>query len=255
MREAHGLKAGVLLAYGSVILMNILANAWPLFGRSTGAISNQFDALFTPAGFTFSIWGLIYLLLGLFVARLMTYDASTDPMLFRKLAIWFIISCLFNIAWLIVWHALLIVWAMAMLSFLSYTVGRIAVLIHELAEPPAKFERTTFMIYFGWVSVASIANVTIWLVSLDLIDPFGTASIWLTSLLVLIGVGIAINVIRYFKSPVYSLVYIWAYLGIVLNQFERPSSVPWLLVGTLIFSILTMIAYNLIAFLPKYSNA
>lgn len=106
MREAHGLKAGVLLAYGSVILMNILANAWPLFGRSTGAISNQFDALFTPAGFTFSIWGLIYLLLGLFVARLMTYDASTDPMLFRKLAIWFIISCLFNIAWLIVWHAL-----------------------------------------------------------------------------------------------------------------------------------------------------
>ena len=244
MREAHGLKAGALLAYASVILMNILANAWPLFGRSTGAISNQFDALFTPAGITFSIWGLIYVLLGLFVARLLTYDATTNPILFRKLTIWFIVSCIFNIAWLVIWHALLIVWAMAMLFFLTYTVGRIAVLIHELADAPATFERTTFMVYFGWVSVASIANVTIWLVSLELLDPFGTVSIWLTSLLVLIGVGIAINVVRYFMSPVYGLVFVWAYFGIVLKQFERSLPVPWLLVVTLLMSMIGLIAFS-----------
>ena len=251
MRGTYWLKGLALIAYGSVIMMNILANAWPLFGRSTGAISNQFDALFTPAGLTFSIWGLIYLLLGLFVARLLTYDATTDPVLFRKLTVWFIISCLLNIAWLVVWHALLIAWAMTALFFLTYAVGRIAVLIHESASSSSRFERTTFMIYFGWVSVATIANVTIWLVSLNLLDPFGAASIGWTTGLVFIGTTIAILVVRYFMSPTYGLVFVWAYFGIVLKQFERSQPVPWVLVIALLICIVLILASSALTILPK----
>ncbi|TVP94125.1 MAG: tryptophan-rich sensory protein [Acholeplasmatales bacterium] len=246
MRETTWLKGTVLLAYILVIIMNVVANTLPLFGRTTGAISNQFDALFTPAGITFSIWGLIYLLLGFFVVRFMTYDGSIDRVLFRKTAIWFCVSCVFNIAWLFAWHAVFIVWAMAALFFLTHAIGRLVVLIHESYANGSGFEKTTFTLYLGWVSVATIANVTIWLVSLDLTDPFGRASVIGTAAILLVGAVMAILVNHYLGSLVYGLVFIWAYAGILLKQFERAIPVPWLLVASAVISMALIIGVSLL---------
>src|SRR5690606_30843709 len=95
----------VIAAYVATIVMNALANLLPLFGRSTDEISDSFPSLFTPAGYAFSVWGLIYLALAGFVIYQATASGRADARLpaVRRL---FVISCLFNVGWLLSWHAL-----------------------------------------------------------------------------------------------------------------------------------------------------
>jgi len=86
-----------------MIYMNYLANAKPLGGITTGEISDKYNTLFTPSGFTFSIWGIIYILVFMFVIVFVTSTPTSlsNPQLLGTL---FIISCLLNASWLLSWH-------------------------------------------------------------------------------------------------------------------------------------------------------
>lgn len=44
----------------ATIVVNGLANALPLNGVTSGEVSNRFGVYFVPAGYVFSVWGLIY---------------------------------------------------------------------------------------------------------------------------------------------------------------------------------------------------
>jgi hypothetical protein len=52
-----------IVLFAIMVVMNYLANALPLNDKTTGELSDSYPNLFVPAGITFSIWGIIYLLI------------------------------------------------------------------------------------------------------------------------------------------------------------------------------------------------
>ena len=92
-----------------MVFVNYLANALPINGKNTGELSNQYPNLFVPAPLTFAIWGVIYLLVLVFcvVQSKSLFSRNPDPttaILVSKVSVFFIISCLFNAGWILVWH-------------------------------------------------------------------------------------------------------------------------------------------------------
>ena len=90
-----------LLLFGGMIAMNYLANALPMNGKTTGQLSDSYPNLFVPAGITFSIWGIIYLLLAGYCA--VQFTGNNQAVL--AITGWlFAISCILNAIWIVCWH-------------------------------------------------------------------------------------------------------------------------------------------------------
>ena len=170
-----------LLFFVFMITMNALANGLPLNGYNTGEISDMYPNLFVPAGFTFSIWGIIYLLL-------LGYVAYSTPILWKRdetnllskavitTANYFILTCALNGVWIMMWHMLLI--ELSLLLMLGFLVTLIV--IYRKLQPhriqltgiQKLFLYVPFVVYLGWISVATIANTTALLVHYNW-DGFG----------------------------------------------------------------------------------
>lgn len=147
----------MVIAYIAMVTVNILSNTLPINGQTTQEISAKQVVLFTPAGYVFSIWGLIYFLLAIWLIiqflRRNTKEATSDD-----IAILFITSCLLNICWLLTWHyeyfglsviVMLGLLATLILLYQSYSIDDFTF-----------GGRLPFSFYLGWISVATIANIT-----------------------------------------------------------------------------------------------
>ena len=205
------------------MIVNGLANSIPINNIATGGVSDAYGNLFAPTGVTFSIWGVIYLLLAahtLFQFGLFQKDrGKSRNELFRNIGVYFVISSIANILWIFSWHyyrisisLLLIVIILACLIKIADTIGKEQLLLKEKA-----FIGVPFSVYFGWITVATIANVAAFLVSIGW-DGFSIPDqIW-TVLVVLIGA--AIGIMRMFQDRTipYGLVFIWAYVVIWIKH-------------------------------------
>ena len=145
------------------ITVNGLANALPLNGQNTGEISDRFDIYFVPAGYVFAIWGLIYL--GLIVFTIyQALPAQKDNPLLRKIYPAYWIGNLANAIWIFLWHyeffALTLVAMITLLASLLYIFIQISNAEPELDRNQRWFVKLPISIYLGWVSVATIANVS-----------------------------------------------------------------------------------------------
>ncbi len=216
------IKFLVLGSYLGMVVVNVLANALPINNLSTGAISDLYPNLFTPAGLTFSIWGLIYLLLGLYVIYQFGFfqkDKSQDRQdLLKKLSVYFIATSVANAAWIFAWHYMMPGLSLAIMIALLACLIKIADLLkgRNFSRQEKFFIRLPFAIYFGWITVATIANVTVFLVSLGW-DGFGVApSVW-TVMILLVGAVIGIARMTKDRSIAYGLVFVWAYAGILIK--------------------------------------
>ena len=217
-------KALVVVTYLAMITMNVLANALPLNGRRTGEVSDAYPSLFTPAGVTFSIWGVIYLLLGLHVLYQLGLFRGTAPdvgrsALLNRVGVLFAVSSLANVAWIFAWHydviALSAVLILVMLVCLILIADTLRVA--RLSTRERWFVGLPFSVYFGWITVATVANITVLLVSLKW-DGFGiSASVWAT-VIVLVAMAIGTATMLYNRDVAYGLVLIWAYVGILIRQ-------------------------------------
>jgi len=217
------LKIIATLAYGIMIYVNFLANSLPINGRATGVISDSYPNLFAPAGLTFAIWGVIYLLLlGYVVYQFAPFkngkNSKKDAWV-KKVSGWFIATSVVNSVWIFAWHYDFIgLSVLIMLVFLVLLI-RITDILREvkLSTRERLFISLPFSVYFGWITIATIANITVFLVSVGW-DGWGISdSIW-TSIILVIGAVIGFLRMRKDKSVAYGLVFIWAYLGILLKH-------------------------------------
>lgn len=208
-----------LLAYIAMIVVNFLATSLPINNRGTGEISDAYSNLFAPAGITFSIWGLIYLLLAIYVIY---QFKSKNGGLLKKINILFIITSIANILWIFAWHYDYIGLSLALMLVLLIGLIKIADTLrsNELTAEEKKFIGIPFSVYFGWITVATIANVTVFLVSINW-GGFGIAEFIWTSIILLIGATIGILRMNKDKSVAYGLVLVWAYLGILLKHLSN----------------------------------
>ena len=213
-----------VLAVIATIVINGLANALPLNGLTTGEISDRFEVYFVPAGYVFSIWGLIYLLLILF-AVFQALPGQGDNRRLKEVGYLFALSCLANAAWLFLWHyeqfpltllAMLSLLVLLILVYLRLGIGQVAVAPVEkwLVQIP-------FSIYLGWITVATIANATSLLAYWNW-SGWGLGDETWTIIMLLAGAGIASAVSLTRGDIAYVLVIVWAFVGIAARHGETP---------------------------------
>ena len=230
----------------ATIAINGLANALPINGQNTGEISDRFAVYFVPAGYVFSIWGLIYL--GLIVyAIFQALPAQRENPRLRATGWWIFLGGLANITWIFLWHyeqfpltliAMLILLATLIITYLRLGVGRGSA---SRAEKLAV--HLPFSIYLGWITVATVANVTSLLDHLAW-DGFGIApEIWMGIVLTaVLGIALLMNFTR--RDVAYAAVILWALAGIsvkhaAVDAVAVPTWITFALVlGTLIAALL-----------------
>jgi hypothetical protein len=212
------------ITYGLMVLVNALANIIPINNITTGEVSDSYFNLFAPTGLTFSIWGLIYVLLGWYVYTQLkginTVAVPDKQAVYSKVNLYFSLSSIANFIWIFAWHYRVILLSLLLMLFILVML----ILISLQFKKVNTLTKVTFGIYFGWITVATIANVTTYLVRLGL--PNNTVGATLqTIVILLVGVVIGLLTLWIQKNVGYGLVLVWAYLGIYLkhidpNQFD-----------------------------------
>jgi len=219
------LKISVAVAYVAMLTVNALANLLPIGGVTTGQASDAYANLFTPAGVTFSIWGLIYALLGaytLYQTGLWQKDKNAKrEALLLKVNQLFLLTSLANISWIFAWHYGIIWLSVVIMLVLLVALIRIADAVNgpSMSLREQAFIRIPFSVYFGWITVATIANITVFLVSLNW-DGFGVSDAAWTIVVLFVGAAIGLARMLKDKNVFYGLVLVWAYGGILLKHLS-----------------------------------
>uniref|UniRef100_A0A7J3UXP7 Tryptophan-rich sensory protein n=1 Tax=Candidatus Methanosuratincola petrocarbonis (ex Vanwonterghem et al. 2016) TaxID=1867261 RepID=A0A7J3UXP7_9CREN len=213
-----------LVGFVLTVSVNALASAYALNGRTTAQVSDLYPTVVTPAGITFSIWGIIYLMLGIFViAPFFMRQTSVDFV--GKIGPLFALSCLFNIAWLLLWHYDYIAYSVFAMLALFLTLLAIYIVVGVGRLKPQFRERLVFQVpfslYLGWITVAFVVNIAAALVYLGW-DGLGLSEIQWG--IVAVGLTTAITLVSVFskRDVVYVLVILWALLGISLKPGVTP---------------------------------
>ncbi len=221
------------IALAGTLVVNALANAVPVNGMTTGEISNAYPNLFVPAGLTFTIWGIIYLqLLGFSIyamTMLFSQSSSQDGRLafVRQIGPWFLMSCLANMTWIIACHYLHVGLALALMFVLLVSLIAIyqRLRIGRIVRPTEKFfVHLPFSVYLGWISVATVANVTALLIDRGWTGGPLSESLW-ACIMIIVAVGLGAIMLKKRADYGYALVIIWACLGIFIKRFgqDEPS--------------------------------
>jgi hypothetical protein len=215
-----------LLGFLGTVVVNALANILPINNITTGALSDLYPNLFVPAGLTFAIWGLIYVLLGIFVIYPLIPSVRRDPQkvnFIGRIGPLFFISCLANIGWIFAWHyqivhlslvLMLILLGCLLVIYLRLNVGK-----SETTRAERYFVHLPFSVYLGWITIATIANVTALLVNIDWMRWGLTQQFWAVAVII-VGIAIALSVLFTRKDIFYCLVVDWALLGILLKRLS-----------------------------------
>jgi len=205
-----------------MIVMNGLASAVRINGLDTGEVSALYPNLFVPAGITFSIWGLIYLFLLCFVvyAFYLAVSPGKTPVLDIKNHLLFFLSSIFNGVWILLWHYEKIGWSLLVMLGLFVVLLWLFLRLDRLKLNDAWKKLAVFIpisVYLGWITVATIANVTAFLVSLGWNGWGLSEAVWAV-IMIIAGGLIAGGVCLTRKNTAYTLVVIWAYIGIIIKR-------------------------------------
>ena len=234
-----------VLSVGLALVINILASTLPLNGQNTGEISDRLPTYFTPAGYIFSIWFIIFVGWIAFAVYQALPAQKENPRL-RRLGYVFALSGVFNAAWLFCWHynqlALSVVVMLVLLGLLIASYLRL-----DVGKTPARgVEKWSvdvpMSVYLGWISVATVANISGWLYSIQW-DGFGISpQVWAVIMIVVASLlGALMTVLR--RDSGYVFVLAWAFAGIGVKQAAAPlvANTAWaaaiLMLGLAIFSI------------------
>jgi len=206
------------------LVVNILSNALPFNGQNTGEISDRFKVFFVPAGYVFAIWGVIYIGWIAFTV-FQALPAQRDNARLRKMGYIFALSNVFNAAWLFCWHynlfglSVLVMLGLLGLLVASYLTLQVGQARSSTAEKWCI--DIPFGVYLGWISVATIANITDYLYSIGW-DGWGIAPQgWAVILLAVASLlGVLMGLRR--KDIGYLLVLAWSFAGIGVKQAGAP---------------------------------
>jgi hypothetical protein len=200
-----------IVLFAGMIVMNYLANALPLNNKKTGELSDSFPNLFVPAGITFSIWGVIYLLL---IGYCIVQFTGTDQSVIKNISWLFGASCVLNALWIVFWHYGKLPWSLLVM------IGLLVTLIYinnQISSLPFGIIKASFGIYLGWICIATIANVTALLVHYKW-NGLGISEETWAIIMIAAGAMIVSLALFRFRNPFIGLSVIWAFAGIILKR-------------------------------------
>jgi hypothetical protein len=200
-----------ILFFAVMIVMNYLANALPLNGKTTGALSDSFPNLFVPAGLTFSIWGVIYLLLMVFCV---TQFTSSNQAVISRIGWLFAVSCIFNALWIVAWHYERLPLSLIIMLGLLVSLIWINIVVKDM---PYGLVKAAFGIYLGWICIATIANVTALFVTYNW-NGFGLSGETWTVIMIIVGALVTVMALWRLDNPFIGLSVVWAFAGIMIKR-------------------------------------
>jgi translocator protein len=240
-----------LVGLVAVVLINWLANWVPFNDLTTGEIADRHPVPFQPAGWAFTIWGVIYVMLLVFVIYGFLPAGRNNPRV-QAVGPFFLVANLANIAWIFLWHWEQFTGALiAMVVLLASLVGIYAVIRRrgrDTAEPSVIHRLivwTPFSVYLGWISIAMLANIQVWMTTGGWDGgPFGLRA-WAVIFL-LAGVLVAAAVGFFFHDAAYAAVFVWGYLGIAQEQWSLARLVSVTAIGlVVVVAAVTVMAFML----------
>jgi benzodiazapine receptor len=222
------LKAANIIGFALTVLVNSLAGSTTLIGgKTTADISNLNPTLITPAGYVFAIWGVIYILLGVFVI-FQELPGEKDKSFQSRIGWLFVLSSVLNITWLFLWQneilSLSVVIMFLLLSSLIAIYLRLNIGKNSAPMREKLAVHMPFSVYLGWITIATIANVGAFLVSVNW-DGFGISQETWAILIIVVALLITLAVIVTRKDVAYALVIVWALAGIAVNQIANQNIV------------------------------
>ena len=248
------LQISNFLAVVLTIVVNSLANILPINGKNTGQLSDNIPNLFVPSGITFAIWGVIYLLLILFAiyqARDFFKKEKIEMPYLTKITPFFILASAANILWIFLWHYEQV--ALSLIAMLILLISLIAIYIklnvgqQQIPLKEKMFIHVPFSVYLGWITVATIANITAWLVIISW-DGFGISDVTWTIIVLCVATLLTLIILYKRKDVAYSLVIIWALLGIVIKRMQDQTEIA----TTATIAIVVIIIAIIGTFIFKY---
>ena len=213
-----------IIGFLGVVIVNALAVTLPLNNKTTGELSDQYPNLFVPTGLTFSIWGVIYVLLAIFAIYGLVIAIRKDTQkssFISGIGILFFISCLVNVGWIFAWHyeilPLSLVLMLLLLGSLLFIYLRLQIGKSDSSRTEKYSVHLPFSVYLGWITIATIANVTALLVNINW-NTFGLGEQFWAVAVIIVGIAIALGVLFTRRDIFYCLVVDWALLGILLKR-------------------------------------
>jgi hypothetical protein len=229
-----------IIGFLGTVFVNGLAVTLPLNNKTTAELSDQYPNLFVPAGLTFSIWGIIYILLAVFVTYHVVATIRKDAegrSYFGKIGILFFISAVLNMGWIFAWHyeivPLSVVIMLLLLGCLIAIYLRLGIGKSVASRKEQYLIHLPFSVYLGWITIATIANITALLVDINW-NRFGLSEQFWTVIVIVVGIAIALSMLIRRRDIYYCMVVDWALLGILLKRLADSPVVQSVIIITII---------------------
>ena len=254
------LQIGVLLSFIGTVVTNALANILPINGYNTGELSDNIPNLFVPSGLTFSIWGVIYVLLAVFTGYMIRdwfKKSEKDAVFDTKLAIAFIISNIANLLWILTWHYLYVGLSLVLMLIILGSLIYAHEHLYKRKDQFSKIENFSLFIpisvYLGWITVATVANVTA-LAVVNNWNAWGISESMWTIIVLIVATLITFGMIWFRKNYAHALVVVWAFIGILIKRLDPVNSPQTGIVIVSIISIVSILIFIPIKIVIKKKN-
>lgn len=229
------------------IFSSYLSNSKLLNGSNMASVSREYHNLFTPAGYAFSIWGLIYLSLLAFVIYYGPFGKQKEKKekLVANVGFWFILSCVSNSLWVFLWIYEYIFATVILMIILFFSLMKILDIIEKenTKEMQTKlFLKFPFSIYAGWISVALIADVAAYLTQINW-DGFGISPVLWTLFVSIIAAIIHLFMLWKKHLPAFTIVSVWAFIAIAVANKEFNSMIYFIALTVAVFIFLNVLIY------------
>ena len=210
---------------GAMVLNGLAGSTTVLGGVDTAAVSDSFPNLFAPSGVTFAIWGVIYALLVAFIAYTFGWGRSKRSVVptsvVSEMMRLLTINLALNGVWILAWQYKVMWLSVVLMVAILWTLIRLVdqVRQYDLRGREYVLARLPFSIYFGWITVATVANITTWLVSIGWDGAGIRQGVWMVAVLLVAGTIGIVTALRN-HGWAYMAVFVWAFAGILLKHIS-----------------------------------
>lgn len=221
-----------LLSVLLVIAVNYISQAIRINETTIGEVSNKYFNLFTPAGYAFAIWGLIFLALlayGIFqVRRAFFSDKQSD--FIEQTGYWFLLANLLNCTWVFAFAYEYT--GLSVIIMLGILISLIKIILNTNMERwDAPIATIAFVwwpicLYSGWIAVATIANISAYLSKLGWEGGFLSESAW-TIVMILVATVLNLIIIKTRNMREFAAVGIWALVAIYIRHKDEMETIAY----------------------------
>lgn len=244
------------IAFIFTLIVNILADKIPIGNVTTREISDLYPNLFSPAPITFSIWILIYILLLIFAIYqlIIAFKGTSDEKnIIEKIGLLFFISCIANSTWIFAFHSnkilVSLILMIAILISLINIYDNLEIGKRKASKKIKYMVFVPFSVYLGWICIAIIANISVFLTSQSW-NGWGISPIVWTIIVIIFAILLGLLFIYRNGDIYYGLVICWGLFGIYLQRVKVVDKITSI-IAVLILGMVLLILSSLYKFIKR----